>query len=137
MAKVPAGSRPGPGGAPEPVTLRAAVWLLAGEAGGLGLLAIALLIDLQGRAQTHRGAAGVIGYVLVIGAVLGVLSWALRGRHAWARGPAIVLHMLMLPFGIALASGGQPLLGVLGLLVGLAGTVLLLAPATRIAVGRD
>jgi hypothetical protein len=121
-----------------PLTLRIAVWLIAAEAGALGLLAVVLLIgDLRGGAQTQQGALGVIAYVLVIGAVLGLLSRALHARRAWARGPAIVLHMLMIPFGIALATGGNPLLGALGLLVGIAGTVVLLAPATRIAVGRE
>ena len=138
MAKDPARPAPAsPAEQPVPVTLRAAVWLLAGEAAALGVLAVVLLLqDVRGQAQTQQGAIGVIGYVLAIGAVLGVLSWSLHRRRAWARGPAIVLHMLLLPFGIALATGGQPLLGVLGLLVGLAGTVVLLAPSTRIAVGR-
>jgi hypothetical protein len=122
---------------PSPVTLRIAVWLLAAEAVLLGVLSVVLLIgDLRGWAQTGQGAAGVIAYVATIAAVLGVLSWALHGRRGWARGPAIVLHMLMIPFGLALISGGNPLLGALGLLVGIAGTVVLLAPATRIAVGR-
>jgi hypothetical protein len=45
--------------------------------------------------------------------------------------------MLLIPFGLAMATGGNPLLGVLGLLVGIGGSVVLLAPSTRIAIGRE
>jgi hypothetical protein len=122
----------------DPLTLRIAVWVLAVEAGGLGLLAMLLLYrDLTGAAQTTQGAIGVIGYVAVVGAALGVLSWKLRSRRAWARGAAIVAHMFMLPLGIAITTGGQALVGVLVLLAGVGGCVVLLAPATRIAIGRE
>jgi hypothetical protein len=123
---------------PLPTTLRLAVWLLAAEAGALAVLAAVLLYnDLTEGADSQQGAVGVIGYVLVIAAVLGALAWALAGRRAWARGPAIVLHMLVLPFGIASATGGQTLAGVIVLVASLAGLTVLLARATRVAVGRD
>ena len=122
---------------PTPVTLRLAVWLLAGEAAVLGALALLLVIsDLRGGATSQQGAIGVIGYVLMLGAAFGLLSWALHGRRAWARGPAIVLHMLMLPFGVALLSN-RNLLGVAAVALSLAGCVVLLAPGTRLAVGRE
>jgi hypothetical protein len=120
-----------------PATLRMAVWLLAGEAALLVALSALLLVsDLRGAASSQQGAIGVIGYVLVLGLVFGLLSWALHRRRAWARGPAIVLHMFMLPLGIAMASNGN-LLGAGALLAGIAGCVVLLAPGTRVAVGRD
>lgn len=122
---------------PNPVTLRIAVWLLAAEAAALGVLTLLLLIsDLRGGATSQQGAIGVIGYVLVFAVAFGLLSWGLRGRRAWARGPAIVLHMLMLPLGVALLSNGN-LLGVVAVLLSLSGCVVLLAPATRLAVGRE
>jgi hypothetical protein len=122
---------------PTPVTLRIAVWLLAGEAALLGALSVLLLVsDLGGGASSQPGAVGVIGYVTVFAGIFGLLSWALGRRRAWARGPAIVLHMFMLPLGFALARGGS-LLGGAALLAGVAGCVVLLAPATRIAVGRE
>jgi hypothetical protein len=121
-----------------PVTLRIAVWLLAAESVALGLFALVLVVgDLRGGVKSQQGAAGVIAFLLVICVVLGVASRALHGRRSWARGPAIVLHMFLLPLGIAMATGGQPLLGVVALLLGAVGTVVLLAPGTRIAVGRD
>lgn len=121
---------------PNPVTLRIAVLLLAAEAVALGALAVVLLVsDLRGGASTQTGAIGVIGYVVVIAALLGLLTWGLRGRRAWARGAAIVLHMFLLPLGFALVSNGN-LLGGVVLLAGIGGCVVLLAPATRVAVGR-
>jgi hypothetical protein len=123
---------------PTPLSLRLAVWLLAGEAAALAVLAALLLWgDLRGAAESQQTAIGVIGYVSVIAAVFGVLAWGLSGRNGWARGPAIVLHMLLLPFGIAIAAGGQPLLGTAALVAGVAGLTTLLAPTTRIAVGRE
>jgi hypothetical protein len=120
-----------------PVTLRIAVWLLAGEAALLGVLAVLLLVsDLRGGASSQSGAVGVIGYIAVSVAIFGLLSWGLSGRRVWARGPAIVLHMFMLPLGLSLAISGN-LLGVAALLAGVAGCAVLLAPATRIAVGRE
>jgi hypothetical protein len=74
--------------------------------------------------------------VSVLGAIFGLLSWALHRRRPWARGPAIVLHMFMLPLGLSMAANGN-VLGAGALLAGVAGCVVLLAPATRVAVGRD
>lgn len=123
---------------PLPTTLRLAVWLLTAEAAALVLLAVVLLYgDLTEGAGSQHAAIGVIGYVSVIAAVFAVLAWALSGRKAWARGPAIVLHMLLLPFGIASAAGGQALVGLVVLVASLAGLTVLLAPATRVAIGRD
>ena len=101
------------------------------------LAAVLLYGDLTEGADSQQGAIGVIAYVSVIAAVFAVLAWALSGRRAWARGPAIVLHMLLLPFGIASATGGQTLAGVIVLAASIAGMTVLLAPATRVAVGRD
>jgi hypothetical protein len=121
----------------EPVTLRVAVWLLAIEAALTGIFAIYLIVDsLTGAASSAGGAVGVIGFLLVVAAVLGAAAWALNRRRAWARGPAIVLHFMLFPFGLVCLSAGNPLLGVVALLVGIGGSGVLLAPATRIAVGR-
>jgi hypothetical protein len=129
---------PAPTTDPTPLTLRIAVWLVGAEAVALGLLAALLLYsDLTGEAQNQQGAIGVIGYTAVVAAVLAVLARALHRRRGWARGPAIVLHMLLLPFGLAIATGGQRVIGILALLAGVCGTVVLLAPATRVALGRE
>ena len=122
---------------PMPPTLRIAVWLLAVEGAALAALTVLLLVsDVRGGAASQQSAIGVIGYVAVFAVIFGVLSWALNRRRAWARGPAIVLHMFMFPLGIALLTNGN-LVGVGALLAGIGGCVVLLAPATRIAVGRE
>ncbi|HEY7223244.1 MAG TPA: hypothetical protein VH561_06505 [Micromonosporaceae bacterium] len=138
MAQTPARRDAGvdvPSGAP--VTLRIAVWLLAAETGVLGLLAVFLTYAaLTFRAQSAQGAVGIIVFVVVVAVVLGAAARALHQRRAWSRGPAIVLHMFLLPLGIATASGGEALLGAGSIILGVAGCALLLAPATRVAVGR-
>jgi len=124
--------------APEPVTLRVAVWLLAVEAAALGAFALYLAwSSLFGAASTGLGATGVIVFAALVVVILGAASWALHRRRAWARGPAIVLHMMLFPFGLASISAHQPLLGAIGLVLGAFGAALLLAPGTRIAVGRE
>jgi hypothetical protein len=121
-----------------PVTLRVAVWLLAVEAVALGAFALYLVgVSLFGEASTGLGAAGVVVFLALIAVVVGAAAWALRQRRAWARGPAIVLHMLLFPFGLASISSHEPLLGAFALVLGAFGAAVLLAPATRIAVGRE
>lgn len=123
--------------APTPPTLRIAVWLLAAESAVLAALTVLMLVsDVRGEVSSQQEAIGVIGYVAVFALIFGALAWALNRRRAWARGPAIVLHMFMLPLGLALLSGGNPL-GIGALIGGIGGCVVLLAPATRIAVGRE
>jgi hypothetical protein len=118
-----------------PATLRAAVWLLAVEAVVLvGLTLVLLYGVLRGAAQTQQGAWGVIAYTAVIAATLGGLARALHRRRGFARGPAIVGHLLLLPVGYTMATNGQPVLGPVVVLVGLAGAALLLTPATRLAM---
>jgi hypothetical protein len=115
-----------------------AVWLLAAESVGLAVVAgIMLRSDLAGGASSQQGAIGVISYVAVIAALLTVLARALHRRRAWARGPAIVMHILMFPLGIAMTANGLPLAGVATALVGVGGAALLGASATRLALGRE
>jgi len=122
----------------EPATLRFAVWMLAGEA--IALFAVLLFLfyqDLTGTADTAQGAIAVTLYAAMFTAVLGGLAWALHRRRAWARGPAIVLQMLLIPIGYTMATSGLPALGVPVILTGLVGAGTLLAPSTRTAIRRD
>ncbi len=119
---------------PRPVTLRLAIWLLAGEAVVmLAVLVFLLYEDVTGAAQT---ADAVTLFAASLVAIFGGLAWALRSRKAWARGPAIVVQMLLIPTGYTMVAGGLPVVGVPVILVGLVGAGTLLAPATRAAVGR-
>jgi hypothetical protein len=121
----------------DPATLRAAVWLLAGEAAALlALLLFALYQDIAGSAASAQGAIAVTLFTAIFAAVLGGLAWALHQRRGWARGPAIVVQMLLIPIGYGIA-GGLPALGLPVMVIGIVGAGLLLAPATRAAIGRN
>jgi hypothetical protein len=130
----PAPSTPEP---PEPAagTLRWAIVVLTAETVALAaLVAFLLYADLTAPADNVRGAVGVTLYPAVIAAVLGFLTLSLHRRRAWARGPAVVLNLLMLPIGYSLTVGGLPWLGLPVMAVGVCGAGLLVAPSTRAAL---
>jgi hypothetical protein len=117
-------------------TLRWAALLLTGEAVLLVALVVYLVIqDIVGAPSTVGQAVAVTLYPAIFAAVLGLLAWSLARRRAWARGPAIVLQMLLIPLGYAMTTGNAALLGVPVMIVGVTGAALLLAPATREALG--
>ena len=117
-------------------TLRWAVGALAAETVGLvGLVVYLVYADIAGGAETVRGAIMVTSFVAVMAAVFGVLAHALWRRRAWARGPAIVLQLLLVPIGYSMAAAGMAWAGVPVIAVGLGGAAALIAPATREALG--
>jgi hypothetical protein len=67
-------------------------------------------------------------------AVYAGLAWALHQLRSWARGPAIVMELLLIPLGL-IAVSGIPAIGIVIAATGLIGAGLLLAPSTRIALG--
>jgi hypothetical protein len=121
-----------------PPTLRWAVRLLAAQAIAVAVLfALVLYADLTREAQSVRGALLVNIFTAMMAVLLGGLARALHRRRAWARSPAIVLELLLLPIGYYLVTGGVAWLGLPVIAVGLAGAAALLAPATRVALGLD
>ncbi|MCW2640183.1 MAG: hypothetical protein JWP76_2489, partial [Dactylosporangium sp.] len=82
-----------------------------------------------------RDAMIVTSFAVLIAVLLGVLALALTRRRAWARGPAVVLELMLLPIGWFMVSGGLAWLGVPVFLLGLLGAGLLVTPATREALG--
>jgi hypothetical protein len=90
--------------------------------------------DLTAENVIWRDAVIVTGFAAIIAIVLGALGWALTRRRAWARGPAVVLELLVLAIGGYMISGGLAWLGVPVLVLGLLGVGLLVAPATREAL---
>jgi hypothetical protein len=90
--------------------------------------------DLVATATTVQGAIGLTIFTALMAALLGVFAWSLHRRRRWARGPAIVLQLLLVPIGWTMVSGGQPALGVPVIALGLIGAGTLLAPATREAL---
>jgi hypothetical protein len=120
-----------------PRTLRVAIVLLYVEA--VGVAAVAGLFAYGGFAS--RGTVSVseavstVGFTLAIAALLAFLSGRLARRKSWARGPAIVLELLFLPIGYAMASSGAAWFGIPAIGAGLACAVLLLAPSSRAGLG--
>ncbi len=126
---------PAPTSAIPQTTLAWAVRILAAQTVALvGLTTFLIYQDLAATADNTGMAVGVTVYTAMMAALLGGLGWALYGRRSWARGPAIVLELLLLPIGYSMFSAGL-WLGVVVMAVGLCGAGTLLAPSTRAALG--
>lgn len=126
---------PGPA-ARIPATLRWAVWLLAAQAVVAWAITVLYVYeDFTAAAGSPGGAVASTLYFAMLAVVLVVLPWSLYRRRRWARGPAIVLELLMVPMGYLMITAGVPWLGVPVLVIGLVGAGLLLAPASREALG--
>jgi hypothetical protein len=117
-------------------TLRWGTRVLMIEAAALAVLTIiSIWAAITSSNVSTSSAAATPAFAAIYAAVLGGLGYALSRRKALARGPAIVLEMLMLPMGYYMIVAGLGWLGVPTLIFGLAGSVLLLAPSTRTALG--
>ena len=117
-------------------TLVGGIALLGVEA--VGLLAVTALLVYADATAPSVGASSAVGITAFAGLfalLLAALAWALWRRRAWARGPAIVLELLMLPIGYSMISTGLVWLGIPVMLLGICGAGALLAPATRAALG--
>jgi hypothetical protein len=124
------------GRAVSPPALKWAIRLLAVEALGVAAVTVLLVWGDVTEAPTNRsGAWTITGLAAAVTVLLAVLCRALWRRRAWARGPAIVLELMLLPIGYYMIQGGVPWLGVPVLLLGLFGAGLLFTPAAREALG--
>ncbi|MBG6140933.1 hypothetical protein [Longispora fulva] len=122
----------------RPVTLKALVGLLWGKAAVLvGLTGWLLYADLSGRAGSSRLANFVTIYSAVYAVFLILAGWAVYSRKSWSRGPAVMLELFLLPIGYYMVTGGQPLLGVPVIVLGLLGVFLALHRRTLEAIGID
>ncbi len=102
------------GGPPPQVRLAGALVGLQGLA-GVGV-AVAILVRAMAAGALSGALLGEIGFFLLIGgAVLAVGAGLLRGRR-WARSPAIVTQLLLLPVVYSLLGPSRQLL--LGVLAG-------------------
>jgi hypothetical protein len=115
-----------------PTTLRWAIALLLAEA--VAVVAVIGYAALAGNVVISRDAP-VLGFAAIMVAVLALLGWALARLHSWARTPATVMELMLLPLGWFMVRGGLAWLGVPLLAIGLVGAGLLIAPATRAALG--
>lgn len=119
-----------------PGTLRAAVGLLLAETVVVvAIVAYLIYLDLTTRNVVVRDALIVTGFAALVAVLLGLLARALIRRRAWARGPSVVLELMLLPIGWFMISAGVVWLGVPVFALGLLGAGLLVAPATREALG--
>jgi hypothetical protein len=121
---------------PAATSLRWAVRLLIVEAAALGVVTVWLIYELATTTATSvRGAVLVTVYAGLMAALFGLLGRALHRRRAWARGPAIVLELLLIPIGYYMTTGGVAWLGLPVIAFGLVGAGMLLAPSTRASLG--
>ncbi len=116
--------------------LWAAVGVVLAQTAALAVLTgVLAYLDLTRGGTTTRIAASVTGYAAVMTVLFAAVGAGLARGRRWARGPAVVLEMLQMPIGYSMMTDGGFALGLAVLVAGLAGTVLLLAPATRAALG--
>ncbi|GIL28462.1 hypothetical protein NUM_37160 [Actinocatenispora comari] len=119
-----------------PATLKIAVGLLWAEGVALFALGIWLVVASFTGRPTDRAASITEAVVtVVLGLLLGVLGYLLVRRHAWARGPVIVLQLMLLAIGYFMISAGVVWAGVLVIALGLVVAGLLIAPASRESLG--
>ena len=125
-----------PAGAPVPATLRWAVVLLGVQTIGLvGVVALLIYADVRSTANSAAGATGLTASAGLFAVLFGLFVWALAGRRAWARTPAIVLDLLLIPVGFSFITSGLAVIGIPVLLLAGGTVALLLAPSTRAALG--
>src|SRR5437762_3879322 len=102
----PPGRSAASGTAPA-TTLVSGIALLGFEA--VALLAVTGLLiyaDATAPSVGVTSAAGLTAFTGLLALLLAALAFALWRRRAWARGPAIVLELLMLPIGYSMMSTG-------------------------------
>jgi hypothetical protein len=119
-----------------PVTLKVAIGLLWAQGAALFGLGLWLFVASLVSQPTDRTASltEAVGTVAVR-VLLGFLGYALAGGRGWARGPCIVLQLMLLPIGYFMISAGVVWAGVLAILLGLVVSGLLIAPASRESLG--
>jgi hypothetical protein len=121
---------------PSATTLQWAVRLLLVQATTLAAVTVFLVyLNLTADWTSAQMALSVTGYMALMTVAFFFVGVSLRQRKRWARGPAIVIELLQVPIGYTMLTSGLPAIGVPVLVTGLAGAALLLAPATRRALG--
>lgn len=116
---------------PSPTVVRAAGSLVGLEGlVGVGFAGF-LALNATSAAQDVGGVLGEAGLFLVIGAAVLALARGLARGRFWARTPAILVQLLMLPVAWSLLTGDRVLLGLAAGLVPLAVLALLMCPPAR------
>jgi hypothetical protein len=108
--------------------------LLLLQAIGLVALLVVVAVGASGRVLDARILPFEI-LALAFAAMLAGLAWQLARRRAWARSPSVTLQLLFMPFAYYLIHVGVTWIGVLVLVSALVCVVLIVAPASRSALG--
>lgn len=121
--------------APVVSSLRACVGLVALEAIGLLAVTVFFVVELFVATPDDRGRA-LVAAVLVLAAAAGLalVARGLASGRRWARAPALVTNLLVLPVAADILRGGRWYVGVPLLLWAVAVLALLFAPATDAAL---
>ena len=119
-------------------TLRLCAALVGLQALGLAAVAVFYLVELLVATEDDVVRALVaIGLALAAAVGLALVARGLLGGRRWARSPALVTNLLVVPVAIGLLQGGVWYAGVPLLLWSLAVLGLLFAPATAAALEDD
>jgi hypothetical protein len=121
-----------------PATLAWAVRLLVLEAAGLAALAVYLVVRLVTAEDVLIGVAVSLIVMAALGAAAVVaVARSLARRRPGARGPAILVQLLVIASGGFLLQTGPPWLGLLLMALGLLVGLLIVLPASTRALGVD
>jgi hypothetical protein len=122
---------------PRPVRLAGALVGLQ----ALGATAFTVVVALRaGEADLGTAAAlGEAGFFLIVAVALGAVAWGLLTGRRWARTPAIVTQLLLLPVVYSLIGpSGQLLIGLAtGVVVFAAFMLLISEPSRRWSMGAE
>jgi hypothetical protein len=129
---------PGPARPAAPRAVRRAALVVGVEAAALAAVAVALVVlTLTSTYGSLRLAVGTVLFALLGAALLAAVARGLWQVSAWARGPAVVLQLLLAVVGWSLAfPSGRPAVGVPVLVLVAAELFLLATPEARLAFDR-
>ncbi|MGY1737493.1 hypothetical protein [Geodermatophilus sp. SYSU D00684] len=117
-----------------PAVVRAALVAAIEAALLLGGALVILWLTLTSDPDSVARALAEVVYVGIFGVVLAAAAVGLRRLSGWARGPVVVLQILLGLFGYSTAfPGGQPLLGIPLIVLAVAELYLLFTPEARLA----
>jgi hypothetical protein len=119
---------------PQPPGVPLLVALIATGVEALGLAASAIglsLYKLLGHRPFDSGDLWAVVGMAAIGAIgLGLVVRGLAHTRRWARSPAVLTQLIVLPIGVTTIAHGGELVGISLAVCGLAGLVGLFAPST-------
>jgi hypothetical protein len=121
-----------------PATLLWAVRLLLLQAAGLAAVAVYLVVRLFTADEVLVGVAVSLIVMAALGAAaVAVVARALARRRSGARGPAILVQLLVIASGGFLLQTGPAWLGVILMALGVTVGLLIVLPASTRALGVD